>query len=243
MNFPFPAIYAHRGASAHAPENTLAAFQRALADGAQAVEFDVKLSLDGIPIILHDQTLQRTTTGAGRANQMTLSQLKQFDAGVKFGEAFKGERIPTLEETLDQLGPSLLMNIELTNYATPFDELVNKVAALVVKYKMEERVLFSSFLPHNLMHAQKLLPQTPRGQLALPGAAGWWQRLWGRVIDVQAEHPYLKDVTAQSVENAHKRYRRVHVWTVNDPADMRRLKQLAADGIFTDDPALALHYF
>jgi glycerophosphoryl diester phosphodiesterase len=240
---PNPLVFAHRGACAYAPENTLAAFALAHRQGALAIEFDAKLTADGQVVIIHDQTLERTTDGSGRVTALPLAALRELDAGSWFSADFHAEKIPTLDEIFESLGTKLFMNIELTNYASPFDPLVERVAETVRKHALEQRVLFSSFFTHNLLRAARLLPQVPRGQLALPGRAGWWQRLWGGVIDLQAEHPFTGDVSAKSVAQAHARGRRVHVWTVNDPADMRRLKDLGVDGIFSDDPLQALEVF
>lgn len=237
---PQPVIFAHRGASAHAPENTMAAFYLAFEQGAQAIEFDVKLSADGEVVVIHDQTVNRTTDGSGNVAHIPLGVLRELDAGSWFGYGFRGERIPTLHEVFAAFGESLLMNIELTNYVTPFDMLIPKVTDLVQRYGVERRVWFSSFYPHNLMQAARLLPNVPRAQLLWPGPAGWWQHIWGRAINVQAEHLWKGDVSAEKIRAAHQRGRRVHVWTVNTPEDMRRLKTLDVDGIFTDDPITAL---
>ena len=240
---PVPTVFAHRGASAHAPENTLSAFQLAVEQGADAIEFDVKLTSDGQVVAFHDPTLTRTSNGSGSISDFSLASLKELDAGLWFGEQFRAERIPTLAEIFETVGDKLFMNIELTNYATPFDKLVDKVAELVKRHHMEERVLYSSFFPHNLMRAGALTPGMPRGQLALPGSAGWWQRHWSGFLSIQAEHPFNTDVTARGVTRSHALDRRVYVWTVNDPEEMRRLQSLGVDGIFTDDPALALSVF
>jgi glycerophosphoryl diester phosphodiesterase len=240
---PRPTVFAHRGASAHAPENTLAAFQLAHEHGADAIEFDVKLSKDGHVVAHHDTTLNRTTDGDGKLSQYTLAELKKLDAGAWFSEQYRGERIPTLAEIFETVGDKLFMNIELTNYAAPFDKLVEKVAELVERYHMHERILYSSFFPHNLIRANALTPGLPRGQLALPGPAGWWQRRWGNYLQLQADHPFSGDVSASSVQRSHARGRRVYVWTVNDPDEMRRLQTLGVDGIFTDDPKLARSVF
>jgi len=242
-NLPRPTVFAHRGASAHAPENTLAAFKLAAEQGADGIEFDVKLSADGQVVVHHDSTLDRTTTGKGKIGDYSLSELKKLDAGAWFGEAYRGEPIPTLAEIFETVGDKLFMNIELTNYATPFDKLVDKVAELVKRHHMEERILYSSFFPHNLMRAGTLTPGLPRGQLALPGPAGWWQRRWGNLLTIQAEHPFIGDVSAQSIARAHARGRRVYVWTVNDPSEMLRLQTLGVDGIIGDDPKLALSVY
>jgi glycerophosphoryl diester phosphodiesterase len=242
-HFPTPIIFAHRGASAAAPENTLASFELAARQGAPAIEFDVKLTSDRQVIVIHDQTLDRTTNGSGQVTKQSLAALRELDAGSWRAEEFRGEKIPTLAEVFEAVGTKVLMNIELTNYATPFDGLVHEVAALIKKHRIEERVYFSSFFPTNLVIARRLLPTVPRGQLYLEAGSGWWQRTAANFMSVDAEHPYLTDVTAETVQRAHARGRRVHVWTVNDPADMRRLRSQGVDGIFTDDPLIAFENF
>lgn len=238
---PQPVIFAHRGASAHAPENTLAAFRLALEQQADAIELDVKLSADGQAVVIHDPTVDRTTDGHGRVKDLTLAQLKALEAGSFFAETYRGERIPTLEEVFEAVGQRTLINVELTNYSTPRDRLVDTVCALVQKHRLQERVLFSSFFAPNLTRARGLLPEVPRGLLAIDGFLGSWARSFGFAFGkYQALHPYLKDVTSQQVRRVHRLGRRIHVWTVNAAEDMDRLFHWGVDGIFTDDPQLAL---
>jgi glycerophosphoryl diester phosphodiesterase len=238
-----PTYFAHRGASVHAPENTLAAFELAFKQGAPAIEFDAKLTADRQVVIHHDQTLDRTTDGSGSITNQTLAALRELDAGSKFSAEFRGEKIPTLDEVFEAVGKKIFMNVELTNYASPFDGLVDEVAKLVTKHGLEGQVMFSSFFPTNLTRARQLLPSIPRGQLFLPGGSGWWQRLAGNFMSLQAEHPWKGDVTVESVRRAHAKDRRVYTWTVNDPAEMKTLRALGTDAIFTDDPLLANEHF
>ena len=238
-----PFYFAHRGASAHAPENTLVAFELALKQGAPAIEFDVKLTADRQVVIHHDQTLERTTDGSGLITKQPLAALRELDAGSKFSADFRGEKIPTLAEVFEALGRKMFMNIELTNYASPFDGLVDEVVKLVRQHGLEERVLFSSFFPTNLTRARRLLPSVPRGQLFLPGGSGWWQRFSAKFMSLQAEHPFKDDVSAAVIQHAHARGRHVYTWTVNDPTEMKTLRALGVDAIFTDDPLLANESF
>lgn len=237
-----PTLFAHRGASAHAPENTLAAFVLALQYDADAIELDAKLTSDGAVVVIHDQTLERTTDGAGKVAELPLSVLKKLDAGSFFDIAYRGEPIPTLNEVFEVVGHRTFINVELTNYASPADDLPDKVVELIKKHNLAERVMFSSFNPRALQRAQVLLPTVPVGLLALPGWKGWPMRSWiGRrmVPGYQALHPEKSDVNAHLVNAAHQRGQRVHVWTVNEPDEMRRLFADGVDGIFTDDPRLA----
>ena len=127
QTWPRPLIFAHRGASAHAPENTLSAFELALEQGAHGIELDVKLTADGEVVVFHDPTIDRTTGGQGRISQLTLAALRELDAGSSFSEKFSGEKIPTLAEVFETIGRRAFINVELTNYSTRNDGLADKV--------------------------------------------------------------------------------------------------------------------
>ncbi len=239
-DIPRPAVIAHRGDKKHAPENTLAAFNLAVEKGADAIEFDVKLSADGQVIVLHDQTVDRTTNGTGDVSRLPFTALKDLDAGIWFSEQFRGQRIPTLDEVFEKVGKRLNMNVELTNYATPRDDLVAKVVDLVKKHNLQDRTLFSSFLSRNLRKARMLLPEVPRELLTMSGLLGFWGRTFSWRSDYYALHPTLADVNPALIDRVHATGKRIHVWTVNVEEDLLRMISLGVDGIFTDDPGLAL---
>ena len=240
-NLSHPIIFAHRGASAHAPENTLASFGLALSQGADAVELDSRLSADGRVVVIHDPTVDRTTDGHGRVAQLTLAELRSLDAGSFSPEKYCGEKIPLLEEVFEAVGKKMFINIELKNSAAACDQLVEKVCALVKKHGLEKRVILSSFLASNLSKARRLLPEVPRGLLVVGGWKGAWTRSFGFSFgDYAALHPYLTDVTKQQIVRVHRLRRRVHVWTVNKAEDMVRLNNWGVDGMLTDDPQAAL---
>jgi glycerophosphoryl diester phosphodiesterase len=234
-----PVVIAHRGDSAHGPENTLAAFQMAADKGAEAIEFDVKLTRDDQVIVLHDQSVDRTTDGQGDIRNHSLAALRELDAGVRFDMRFTGERIPTLDEVFETFGKSLHLNVELTNYMTPGDTLVPKVIETVIRHNVNERVLLSSFYARNLKKAKALLPGISCGLLAWPGWMGVPARTWTwRQQFYSALHPHLSSVDATLVKRLHSAGKRLQVWTVNAEEDMVRLIGFGVDGIFTDDPAL-----
>jgi glycerophosphoryl diester phosphodiesterase len=238
---PQPIIFAHRGASAHAPENTLAAFNLAIEQGADGIELDVKLSRDGHVVVIHDPTVDRTTGANGRVKDMTLDELRTMGAGSFFADTFKDEKIPTLEEVFESVGKKTIINVELTNYTTRHDQLVESVCMLVKRFGLQKRILFSSFLGSNLSKSRSYLPNVPTGLLALDGIPGAWHRSFGFAFGkYDALHPHLKDATQDQRYFVHRLNRRVHVWTVNEEDDMRRLFRWGVDAIFTDDPQLAV---
>lgn len=238
---PSPVIFAHRGSSAHAPENTLAAFELTVEQGADGIELDVKLSADGHVVVIHDATVDRTTGMHGRVKDMRLDELRALDAGSFFSEKFKGEKIPTLEEVFETVGEKTFINVELTNYNAPRDHLVESVCMLVKRFGFQKRVLFSSFLAANLSKSRSYLPNVPTGLLALPGILGAWQRSFGFAFGkYDALHPHLRNATQQQIYFVHRLNRRAYVWTVNEEDDMRRLFKWGVDGIITDDPQLAV---
>lgn len=239
--FPSPIIFAHRGDLAHAPENTLPSFQQALQKGADGVELDAKLTVDGHVIVIHDPTLDRTTDGKGRVAASTLEVIRKLDAGTWFNEKFAGTKVPLLEEVFETVGRDKMINIELTNYASPRDGLVLKVSELIKRHNNQSQILFSSFFPSNLKIAAQTLPAVPRGLLAMPGLVGLWARSFGFMFgDYQALHPHISNASREQVQRAHRLKRRVHVWTANTPEEIVRLKEWGVDGIFTDDPQTAV---
>jgi len=240
FRLPRPVIFAHRGASAHAPENTLVAFSLALQHGADGIELDAKLSADGEVVVMHDATLKRTTGVEGKIAERTLKEIKKLDAGKWKGETFAGEPVPTLREVFSSLGGKLLINVELTNYGHGGDGLVGKVIALVHEFQLEENILFSSFSPGNIALARKLAPEIPAALLAWKGWLGGFSRSrWMMNISPHGLHPFRTDVTTRLIEREKQRNRFINVWTVNEPHEIKRLFGLGVDGIFTDDPRLA----
>ena len=240
-HYPSPVIFAHRGDLTHAPENTLPSFQQALQKDADGVELDAKLTADGQVIVIHDMTVDRTTTGKGRVASFKLDDIRKLDAGKWFDEKFSGTKVPMLAEVFELVGKDKLINIELTNYSTPRDGLVLKVCELIKRHNIQKQILFSSFLPSNLKIAAQALPEISRGLLAMPGLVGLWARSFGFMFgEYQALHPHISSTSREQVQRVHRLNRRVHVWTANSPEEVNRLKEWGVDGIFTDDPQTAV---
>jgi glycerophosphoryl diester phosphodiesterase len=234
-----PLNFAHRGASHEAPENTLAAFLYALELGADGIEFDVQLSSDGEPVVIHDFALETTTNGSGPVRDKTLAQLKALDAGGHFDPAFVGQRIPTLQEVIDAVGQRMLLNIELKTASLRDDGLAAAIVRTVEENHLVDRVILSSFNPLTLRRVRQLNPRIPVGLLYAPDLPVLLHKPWLRhLIQFNALHPHHSLVDGEYVQWAHKQGYRVHTWTVDDPGDMWRLMRRGVDLIITNRPDL-----
>ena len=234
-----PLVIAHRGANSLAPENTISAFSAARDHGANGIEMDVKLTADGQVVVMHDQTVDRTTDGHGLLRNFRLDDLRRLDAGSWFDRAFAGEQVPTLDEVFATLKDSILYDIELTNYGTPFDSLLDQVFALIQKHNLARKVLVSSFFPTNISRFRQLAPAIPGGLIALKGPAGFLTRsLVGRWFSPLAVIPVYLDLSPDFIRRQKKNQRMVIPWTVNAPADIVRLVSWGVNGIITDEPEL-----
>ncbi len=231
-------IYAHRGASQYAPENTLPAFALAAQQGADGIELDVHLTKDGQLVVIHDETLDRTTSGTGWVKDHTLAQLRQLCADNHM-PGFAQARIPTLEEVLALVRPTgMLVNIELKTSILWYEGIEEKTLDLVRKMGMESRVIYSSFNHYSIEKVRRLAPEAETAYLysdiicdvekyaAAHGVRGLHPGLWN-VNMADLLQVYLGSGLA------------VRVWTVNDEADLRRLMLAGAD-VITNDPRLAL---
>lgn len=235
-----PLIVAHRGDSANAPENTLAAFRLALENGADGIELDVILSADQQLVVIHDDTLDRTSNGHGKVGDSPLAALRELDAGAWFGSEFEGETIPLLDEVFSELGGKFLINVELKNYKTPKDQLTELVVAMVKRHGLRDSVLLSSFNGRNLARAKSLAPEIRTGLLTLPGLLGLPLRgFFGRRYGADDLHPFHRDVSVKMVQSRHQLGQKVNVWTVDVPDDLRRMQACGVDMIICNDPSHA----
>lgn len=221
-----PLIIGHRGASADAPENTLAAFALALEQNADGIELDVQLSADGVPVIIHDDDVDRTTDGAGRVHDLTLAELRAL--------TIAGEHaIPTLDELFEMLGRRPLYNVELKLLAVRDGGLAATVADRIMAHGLGDRVIVSSFSPFIVRAARGCLPRS------VPVAHLREHRLMQvahSFVRAEADHPAHTLVDESMMKWARRRGLRVNVWTVDDPAEARRLVALGVHGIITNRP-------
>jgi glycerophosphoryl diester phosphodiesterase len=239
-SLPEPVIFAHRGASSHAPENTLAAFQLAIEQGATAIELDVQLTADQEVVVFHDLTLDRTTNGHGKLKEHNLSDLKRLNASLGFEPAYQNERIPTLADVFDKLPRDIFINIELKNLNSPFDPLPEITAGLISGFHSEERVLISSFNPAALRKFQRSLPGIPCGRLLYStGMIRLYELLPFLSAKFQSIHLPYSILSRSTIRTFQERGLKVFAYTLNHPQDIINAVSLGIDGFFTDDPAFA----
>ncbi len=251
----FPAIQAHRGASGIAPENTLAAFREAIHLGADGMEMDLQRTRDGAVVIIHDDTLDRTTDRRGIVTDLTLAEIKAADAGARFAPRFQGERVPTLDEVIDlvrrRAHAGFRLNLEIKfgpgREGIPVD-LEERVLAIIRSAGFLDRVWVQSFHHPSPATMKALEPRIRTGLLV--GKRNVPVDPVSRVRQYKADYyaPAFQLLTPELVSRLHREDIAVVTWTVNEPADARRLIDwglgaVPGDAIVSDHPErlLPLH--
>lgn len=235
-----PLVIAHRGSSATAPENTLAAFHLAADQAADAIELDVDLTRDGHVIVMHDATIDRTTDGHGRVADLTLAEIRRVDAGAWKSAEFTGERVPLLAEVFEAVGRRVLINVEIKGMSLRGNGLEAQVAALIEKHGLIDRVILSSFNPFALRRAKRAEPRLACGLLVAPDLPFFLRDAWlaPLIPQLDARHPHHSQVNKAVVDRLHARGLMVNSWTANQAGVIRALINAGVDGIIGDDPVL-----
>jgi glycerophosphoryl diester phosphodiesterase len=244
--FARPVVAAHRGFSARYPENTMAAFEAAIQANAQMIELDVTLSRDQAVVVIHDNTVDRTTNGSGRVNRLTLAEIKQLDAGSWFSPQFFQEKIPNLEEILSDFKNRVLINIEIksdgfASMDSP-DILAKNVVALVQEKHMEDQVLISSFSPGML---ERVLTLDSALAVAVLAKAPYDRVLLKRCRELKAFsfHPERSLLNASMVDQCRNDGICIFVWNVQSAKDVKTCFRFEADGVIVDDPLMAIKQY
>ncbi len=228
-----PQVLGHRGASAHYPENTMAAFRGAMSAGADGVELDVRLCATGELVVFHDDEVDRLCEGKGAVATMSWQELSDMKVS--------GEPIPLLSQVFKQL-PKARINVELKKHplrlALP---LVRATLAEIERAGAQDRVILSSFDPRLLALLRVLAPGIPRGLLFYERQPFAMRRAWlAKALAVQALHPSQKLVTGHTMQKWSQAGYQVNTWTVDNPATIRHLARLGVNTIITNDPKQAL---
>jgi glycerophosphoryl diester phosphodiesterase len=233
-------VIAHRGFSGNAPENTLAAVRAAIEIGADMVEIDVTLSSDAHVVVIHDETLDRTTDGSGDISRYSLAELKQLDAGSWFDSKYAGERIPTLDEVLAEVEDRVLLNVEIKSEAV-VRGVAGKVASAIRDFEMIDQVVVSSFSPAALEQMHELAPEIRTAVLYNAelhqgrDAVEIVEELGASVFNIKRQR-----LTKKTRRRCREHAIPVGVYTVNEARRMRRLVNKGTNAIFTDHPDLLL---
>ncbi len=231
-----PIIEAHRGDSTNAPENTLAAFRAAVALGAQWIELDVHPTSDGALVVIHDDTVDRTTNGSGAVRDLTLDEVRRLNAGAWFGAEFAGEPVPTLAEVFELVAPTATrLNIEIKS-SPPGLDVPRAVVELLRRFGKEREYVVSSFDLPALLEVRAMAPEVT---LALIGHGPEILPLAQR-HHLPWIHAYHATLDAGIVNEAHAHGIRVNVWTVDDPDALGMWAELGLDKLCTNRPAVML---
>lgn len=233
-------VFAHRGASGYAPENTLEAFELAARMGSAGVELDVHICRSGELVVAHDETVDRVSDGTGMIRDLTLSELKSLHFNRTHPE-FVGARIPLLSEVFELLLPTgLEINIELKNSIVDYPGLEKQVLELSSRAFDPERILFSSFNHRSMLRMKKLAPSLPCGLLYEAVLIHPWE--YAKRLGMDAIHPHYSEVLLSTgeCETAHRSGIKVNTWTVNTPESMEAVTREGADILITNYPDQAL---
>ncbi|VVC76085.1 Glycerophosphoryl diester phosphodiesterase [Aquicella siphonis] len=232
-----PPVIGHRGASAYAPENTIASFTKAMLMGVKWVEFDVTLSSDGEPIIFHDERLDRTTNGHGEVSDFPYSYLRSLDAGAWFHSRFSGERIPTLRAVIEFLqNGNMSANIELKPVPGREEQLIRRVMKDMEPYlsSANHKYLFSSFSMETLHLLRQYAPGCQLGMLLHEWESGW-QGICNKLqcVSVHVNHEIVVEADIREIRNMGKA---ALCYTVNDSGRAKRLFAYGVNAVFSDVP-------
>lgn len=229
-----PVNIAHRGASGFAPENTLAAFQRAVDLGADFIEFDVHCTKDGHCVVLHDRKVSRTTNGRGNVDDYTLEELRRLDAGGWFSPEFAGEKIPLLEEVFEIAdGGKIGVNVELKKGHNLYPGIEEKLLSLIEKYDRVSPVIISSMHHAYLKKIRKLNPYVAISKVLVPVIFLPWENF---PRDCECIQPHWSMMSSLLVRAAHRQHLKVHTWCVNNIGLMNFMIGIGVDGIMTNFP-------
>ena len=232
-------IFAHRGASAYAPENTLEAFRLAMEQGADGIELDVQMTKDGELVVIHDETIDRVSNGNGAVRDYTLEELKQFSVSNHV-EQYPDVKIPTLREVLELVKPGTMeINIELKTGIYWYPQIEQKVLELVKEEGMEERIIYSSFNHYSVQKIRELSPEAETAYLI--GDVMLDVADYTRNTGIKGLHPALFHVKMADFLKEYKESGiALRVWTVNDKDQIRWLIDEGVDAVITNYPDTAL---
>ncbi|WP_226034608.1 glycerophosphodiester phosphodiesterase [Aquibacillus saliphilus] len=234
-------VFAHRGASKLAPENTMPAFELAYQMGADGIETDVQLTKDNIPVLIHDENVRRTTNGTGFVQDYTFEKLQNLDAGSWFQNRYSNTSVISLEQFLKWAQhKTLKLNLELKNNIIEYKNLEDKVYSLLDSYNLVEQSIISSFNAKSIERLKKIDKDLSTAFLTSQKIKGLVD--YTKALGAQGLHIKYRLLDKSIIESSHQNNLDVRVYTVNRPIQMMRCYKIGCDAIFTDVPHIALEY-
>ncbi len=228
-------IFAHRGFSGKYPENTMLAFQKAVEIGVDGIELDVHLTKDNEIVIIHDEDIKRTCDGEGLVKDMTLEELRKFDASATFRGVYGFCGIPTLREYFELVKDTpIITNIELKTGVYEYPTIEKRVIDMVREFGLSEKIIFSSFNHFTVKRCEEIAPEIKRGFLT-----GDWIYDFGKYTaerNVQCCHPWHVSLSEEVIREMHEAGCEINTWTVNEYADIEKLSKWGVDSLIGNFP-------
>lgn len=229
-------VVAHRGGSLLAPENTLAAFKNALRLGVDRIELDVQQTKDKVTVVIHDSRINRTTTGKGTIGKLAFAQLRTYDAGIKFSEQYAGEKVPTLDEVLSLVNGQCTLLIEIKNPDNIYSGIENDVVGLIQKHQAHSWCVVQSFSYQSVSKVHELDSKIKTVLL-------FAKLILKKLSNKHADISFISEISIfhefankKTIDFIHGLNKKVFVWTVNTPKQMKKMIKNGVDGIISDDP-------
>lgn len=234
---------AHRGFSGKYPENTMRAFAEAVAVGCDGIETDVHMTKDGVLVICHDEIINRTTDGTGYIAEYNYNDLCKFDAGIKYGKEFAGEKIPSLDEFFTYIkDKNLLINLELKNNIINYNHMEERVIEKIYEYNLDKNIILSSFNHYSMVKIKEIDSKIKTGLLY--SASLYNVHEYAKKLKADAVHPFYPSVFDENiVKEIHEKGISINAWTLNEEAYMKKMMNLGIDGIITNYPDKLVEIF
>jgi len=231
-----PLLYGHRGSRGLSPENTIPSFKLGISYGVDGIELDIHLSKDKKLIVMHDETVDRTTDGHGKIQDMTYEQIMALDAGVKFGPQWKGTKVPLLSEVFDEFGSSILYKVEIKHSSKVYPDIERILLDEIEKHSLKNRVQIISFDFDSLKNVRELDKGIEMG-IIIEGRPGWFTEI-AKNLNARWIQAFYGLVYPEDIDIVHKNGLKIGVWTPNSEEDIKQYCSMGVDDITSDLPNL-----